>query len=132
MQYIGPEGANRWRGWDLLRDWRETKAFPRMEHRGGLVARAPAYATPMRGRATISISSRSSGSARDNSSPGGSRPVVTGEFSRTPKINYDKDQDSGVMQPGRDHSPRAVSLIFSGAVSRAGRSSARRTASAPT
>ena len=39
---------------------------------------------------------------------------MTGECCRTPKINYDKDQDSGVMQPGRDPSPRAVSLIFSG------------------
>ena len=42
-----PEGANRRRGWDLLRHRRETRAFPRMEHRGGLVAHAPAYATPM-------------------------------------------------------------------------------------
>ena len=40
--------------------------------------------------------------------------VVTGEFGRTPKINYAKDSGSGVMQPGRDHWPRAVSLIFSG------------------
>ena len=38
---IGPEGANRWRGWDPLRHRRETKAFPRMENRGGLVAHAP-------------------------------------------------------------------------------------------
>jgi hypothetical protein len=97
-----------------LRHRRETKAFPRLEHRSGLVAHAPAYATPMRGRATISISPPSSGSARDSSSPGRSRPVVTGEFCRTPKINYDQDQDSGVMQPGRDHSPRAVWLMFSG------------------
>ena len=74
MPHIGPEGADRWRGWELLRHRRETKAFPRMEHRGGLVAHAPAYSTPMRGRATISISPRSSGSARDNSSPGRSRP----------------------------------------------------------
>lgn len=40
--------------------------------------------------------------------------VVTGEFGRTPKISYDKDSASGVMQPGRDHWPRAVSLLFSG------------------
>ena len=39
---------------------------------------------------------------------------MTVEFCRTPKINYDQDQNSGVMQPGRDHSPRAVWLIFSG------------------
>ena len=39
---------------------------------------------------------------------------MTGECCRTPMINYDKDQDSGVMQPRRDHSLRAVWLIFSG------------------
>jgi hypothetical protein len=40
--------------------------------------------------------------------------VVTGEFGRTPKISYAKDSASGVMQPGRDHWPRAVSLLLSG------------------
>jgi hypothetical protein len=40
--------------------------------------------------------------------------VVTGEFGRTPKISYAKDQVSGATQPGRDHWPRAVSLIVSG------------------
>jgi uncharacterized protein (DUF1501 family) len=40
--------------------------------------------------------------------------VVTGEFGRTPRISYDKDSASGVKQPGRDHWPRAVSLLFSG------------------
>jgi len=40
--------------------------------------------------------------------------VVTGEFGRTPRISYDKDSASGVRQPGRDHWPRAVSLLFSG------------------
>ena len=40
--------------------------------------------------------------------------VVTGEFGRTPRISYAKDSGSGVTQPGRDHWPRAVSLIFSG------------------
>jgi len=40
--------------------------------------------------------------------------VVTGEFGRTPKISYDKDSASGVKQPGRDHWPRAVSLLLSG------------------
>ena len=60
--------------WTSRRHRCETKAFPRTEHRGGLVAHGPAYATPMRGRATISISPRSSGSARDNSAPGRSRP----------------------------------------------------------
>jgi uncharacterized protein (DUF1501 family) len=40
--------------------------------------------------------------------------VVTGEFGRTPKISYARDSASGVTQPGRDHWPRAVSLLFSG------------------
>jgi hypothetical protein len=40
--------------------------------------------------------------------------VVTGEFGRTPKISYANDSASGVKQPGRDHWPRAVSLLFSG------------------
>lgn len=40
--------------------------------------------------------------------------VVTGEFGRTPRISYDKDSASGVKQPGRDHWPRAVSLLMSG------------------
>lgn len=40
--------------------------------------------------------------------------VVTGEFGRTPKISYAKDSASRVTQPGRDHWPRAVSLLFSG------------------
>jgi uncharacterized protein (DUF1501 family) len=40
--------------------------------------------------------------------------VVTGEFGRTPRISYDKDSASGVTQPGRDHWPRAVSLLMSG------------------
>jgi uncharacterized protein (DUF1501 family) len=40
--------------------------------------------------------------------------VVTGEFGRTPRISYAKDSASGVMQPGRDHWPRAVSLLVSG------------------
>ena len=40
--------------------------------------------------------------------------VVTGEFGRTPKISYAKDSASGVEQPGRDHWPRACSLLFSG------------------
>ncbi|HUE74560.1 MAG TPA: DUF1501 domain-containing protein [Pirellulaceae bacterium] len=40
--------------------------------------------------------------------------VVTGEFGRTPKISYAADSASGVMQPGRDHWPRATSLLFAG------------------
>src|SRR5262249_6327498 len=40
--------------------------------------------------------------------------VVTGEFGRTPRISYAKDSMSGVQQPGRDHWPRACSVLFSG------------------
>ena len=40
--------------------------------------------------------------------------IVTGEFGRTPKINYANDSASGVMQPGRDHWPNATSLIYAG------------------
>jgi hypothetical protein len=40
--------------------------------------------------------------------------VVTGEFGRTPRVSYANDSASGVKQPGRDHWPRAVSLLFSG------------------
>lgn len=40
--------------------------------------------------------------------------LVTGEFGRTPKISYAADSGSGVMQPGRDHWPRATSMMFSG------------------
>lgn len=40
--------------------------------------------------------------------------VVTGEFGRTPRINYPADSASGVKQPGRDHWPRATSLLFAG------------------
>jgi uncharacterized protein (DUF1501 family) len=47
--------------------------------------------------------------------------VVTGEFGRTPRISYDKDSASGLRQPGRDHWPRACSLIFSGGGLQGGR-----------
>ena len=40
--------------------------------------------------------------------------VVTGEVGRTPKISYAAYSASGVMQPGRDHWPRATSLLFAG------------------
>ena len=40
--------------------------------------------------------------------------VVTGEFGRTPKISYAADSASGIMQPGRDHWPRATSMLFAG------------------
>jgi len=40
--------------------------------------------------------------------------IVTGEFGRTPKISYANDSSSGVRQPGRDHWPRATSMLFAG------------------
>ena len=40
--------------------------------------------------------------------------IVTGEFGRTPKINYAADSASGARQPGRDHWPRANSMMFAG------------------
>jgi hypothetical protein len=47
--------------------------------------------------------------------------VVTGEFGRTPKIEYspstgvgDASAPSGTIQPGRDHWPRAFSNIWAG------------------
>jgi uncharacterized protein (DUF1501 family) len=47
--------------------------------------------------------------------------VVTGEFGRTPKINSKKSTrkrigsaPAGTMQPGRDHWPRATSILFAG------------------
>jgi Protein of unknown function (DUF1501) len=46
--------------------------------------------------------------------------MVTGEFGRTPRIKYQPDSGSGVTQPGRDHWPRATSLLFAGGDARAG------------
>ena len=47
--------------------------------------------------------------------------VVTGEFGRTPRINYQKSTGkrigsapAGTVQPGRDHWPRATSILFAG------------------
>jgi len=40
--------------------------------------------------------------------------VVTGEFGHTPRINYQKGTGNGIMQPGRDHWPAAMSLLVSG------------------
>ncbi len=47
--------------------------------------------------------------------------VVTGEFGRTPKISYQKSTGKriasaapGTTQPGRDHWPRATSVLFAG------------------
>ena len=53
--------------------------------------------------------------------------VVTGEFGRTPKINYQKSTGkrigsaaTGTTQPGRDHWPRATSILFAGGGMRRG------------
>ena len=46
--------------------------------------------------------------------------VVTGEFGRTPRINYAKGTANGIMQPGRDHWPSAMSMIVSGGGMRTG------------
>ena len=40
--------------------------------------------------------------------------IVTGEFGRTPKVNYAVGTASKVMQPGRDHWPSAMSILFAG------------------
>jgi hypothetical protein len=47
--------------------------------------------------------------------------VVTGEFGRTPRISYVASSgggvasgEAGVIQPGRDHWPRANSMLFAG------------------
>ncbi|VTU00461.1 hypothetical protein : Uncharacterized protein OS=Pirellula staleyi (strain ATCC 27377 / DSM 6068 / ICPB 4128) GN=Psta_0349 PE=4 SV=1: DUF1501 [Gemmataceae bacterium] len=41
--------------------------------------------------------------------------VVTGEFGRTPKVEYSKGTQTKVTQPGRDHWPQAQSVLVSGA-----------------
>ena len=54
--------------------------------------------------------------------------VVTGEFGRTPRISYSASTGGGIgsapagtSQPGRDHWPRATSMLFSGGGSETGR-----------
>tara|TARA_R110002072_G_scaffold12913_13_gene54983 strand:- start:401 stop:1246 length:846 start_codon:yes stop_codon:yes gene_type:complete len=46
--------------------------------------------------------------------------VVTGEFGRTPKITVRRGTQTGVMQPGRDHWPKAMSVLVSGGGMRTG------------
>jgi uncharacterized protein (DUF1501 family) len=41
--------------------------------------------------------------------------VVTGEFGRTPRIEYSVGTQTKVRQPGRDHWPQAQSIVVSGA-----------------
>ncbi|NQW46440.1 MAG: DUF1501 domain-containing protein [Planctomycetes bacterium] len=40
--------------------------------------------------------------------------VATGEFGHTPRIEYQVGTATGVKQPGRDHWPRAMSMLVSG------------------
>ena len=46
--------------------------------------------------------------------------VVTGEFGRTPRINSQNGTQTKVMQPGRDHWPRAMSMLVAGGGMRTG------------
>ena len=46
--------------------------------------------------------------------------VVTGEFGRTPKISIGKGSKTKIDQPGRDHWPRAMSMLVSGGGMRTG------------
>ena len=46
--------------------------------------------------------------------------VATGEFGRTPKITTQRGTQTGVMQPGRDHWPQAMSVLVSGGGMRTG------------
>lgn len=46
--------------------------------------------------------------------------VVTGEFGRTPRITTQVGTQSKVQQPGRDHWPRAMSVLVSGGGMRTG------------
>ncbi len=46
--------------------------------------------------------------------------VVTGEFGRTPRIEYSVGTQTGIRQPGRDHWPAAMSMIVSGGGMRTG------------
>lgn len=46
--------------------------------------------------------------------------VVTGEFGRTPRIENQLGTQTGVIQPGRDHWPNAMSVLISGGGLRTG------------
>lgn len=46
--------------------------------------------------------------------------IVTGEFGRTPRINPANSTLTGIMQPGRDHWPNAMSMIVAGGGMRTG------------
>lgn len=40
--------------------------------------------------------------------------VATGEFGHTPKITYSVGTQTGILQPGRDHWPKSMSILVSG------------------
>ena len=46
--------------------------------------------------------------------------LVTGEFGRTPRLESSVGSQTGVMQPGRDHWPQAMSFIMAGGGIRTG------------
>jgi Protein of unknown function (DUF1501) len=46
--------------------------------------------------------------------------VVTGEFGRTPRVSHSIGTQTGVMQPGRDHWPQAMSMLVAGGGMRTG------------
>jgi hypothetical protein len=46
--------------------------------------------------------------------------VVTGEFGRTPRISTTTGSQTGVLQPGRDHWPNAMSILVAGGGMRTG------------
>jgi hypothetical protein len=46
--------------------------------------------------------------------------VVTGEFGRTPRVSHSIGTQTGVMQPGRDHWPGAMSVLTFGGGMRTG------------
>jgi hypothetical protein len=46
--------------------------------------------------------------------------IVTGEFGRTPRINPTIGSQTGIMQPGRDHWPQAMSMLLCGGGMRTG------------
>jgi hypothetical protein len=41
--------------------------------------------------------------------------IVTGEFGRTPRVEYSTGTQTGTKQPGRDHWPQAMSILVAGA-----------------
>ncbi len=46
--------------------------------------------------------------------------IVTGEFGRTPRVEYASGTQTGVKQPGRDHWPHAMSVLVAGGGMRMG------------